>query len=85
MVPGLRGEFGGGRLWIDGSRARGDSRRNSDLDLVVQFERRGISLITFCRMERLLTEALGVKVDLAEEGAMPSRVAESIAEDAIAV
>ena len=85
LLPELKTEFGVGKLWIVGSRARGDNRPDSDLDLMVGFERRGISLIGFCRLERVLSEALGLKVDLVEEGAMNPRVSDSTARDALAV
>ncbi len=85
MLPMLRQEFGVGQLWIIGSRARGDNRTDSDLDIMVGFERRGLSLLGFCRLERLLTDELGLKVDLVEEGSMKPRVAAAIARDALSV
>jgi uncharacterized protein len=84
-MPSLRSEFGVSRLWIVGSRARGDHRADSDLDLMVRFERRGISLLGFCRLEQKLTDSLGLTVDLVEEGAMSPRVAETLASDAVQV
>ncbi len=85
MLPMLRQEFGVGQLWIIGSRARGDNRTDSDLDIMVGFERLGLSLLGFCRLERLLTDELGLKVDLVEEGSMKPRVAAAIARDALSV
>ena len=85
LLPSLNESFGVGQLWIVGSRARGEHRPNSDLDLLVEFERRGISLLGFCRMERQLSDALGVKVDLVERGVMHPVVAASLEQDAIEV
>src|ERR1700733_4917258 len=83
ILPAIKERFGVGKLWVVGSRSRGDHRLESDLDLVVQFERRGISLLGFCELEAILSDDLGLKVDLVEEGAMPPVVAEDIARDAI--
>ena len=59
------------RLGIFGSFARGTARPDSDLDLLVSFEQ-PVSLLTQIRMERELSELLGVKVDLVtEQGLSP--------------
>ena len=85
LMPALNESFGVGQLWIIGSRARGDHQPNSDLDIMVEFERRGISLLGFCRLEHQMSEALGVKVDLVERGAMVPQVQESVDDDAILI
>lgn len=59
------------KLGVFGSFARGTARADSDLDLLVSFER-PVSLLTQIRMERELSELLGVKVDLVtEQGLSP--------------
>ena len=85
MMPHLREKYGVGRLWIVGSRARGDHRQDSDLDLMVEFERRGIGLFEFCGLENEMSDALGVSVDLVEEGAVKPRVAKELEKDRVAV
>ena len=85
LLPQLNDEYGVGRLWIAGSRARGDHRADSDLDLIVRFERRGISLLGFCRLERKLSDALNLRVDLVEEGAMHPLVEQAISNDLVPV
>jgi predicted nucleotidyltransferase len=72
-------------MWIVGSRARGDHSAASDLDLMVEFERDGISLLGFCRLENELSQILGMKVDLVEKGTLDRRVEVSVVEDAIPV
>jgi len=69
MLPSLRSRYGVGNVWIVGSRARGDHRADSDLDLLVEFERRGISLFGFASLELEIEDQLGLKVDLVEDGA----------------
>lgn len=85
LLPHLRERYGVGRLWIVGSRARGDHRPDSDLDLMVEFERRGISLIDFCGMEIELEEALGVAVDIVERDASKPRVSQELEREKVPV
>ena len=46
-----------------GSYARGDNKPNSDLDLLVNFNKR-INLLELIGLEQDLSEKLGIKVDL---------------------
>ena len=62
---------------IFGSMARGDSKKKSDIDLLVRFSKRK-SLLAVVRLERELTEALGRKVDLLTEGALSPYLRERI-------
>ena len=61
--------YGIRRAGILGSYARGQQRPDSDLDLLVEF-RYPMSLLTLVRIERELSEALGIKVDLLTEQAI---------------
>lgn len=59
------------KAWIFGSFARGEQREDSDVDLLVKFDRSlPIGLFAFARMHRELEEKLGRKVDLVEEGTL---------------
>ncbi len=62
---------------IFGSYARGDQRPDSDLDLLVEF-RSPKGLLTLVRIERELSEALGIKVDLLTEQAISPYLIERI-------
>ena len=57
------------RIGIFGSYARGEQSRDSDFDVLVNLNT-NISLLDLVRMERELTEILGVKVDLVTEGSL---------------
>ena len=54
---------------IFGSLARGDAGPDSDVDLLLRFRTRK-SLLALVRLERELSEALGIKVDLLTEAAI---------------
>jgi predicted nucleotidyltransferase len=56
-------------IGIFGSMARGESKKQSDIDLIVRFSKRK-SLLAIVRLERELSEALGRKVDLLTEAAL---------------
>lgn len=54
---------------IFGSWARGENGPQSDLDILIKFNK-PVSLLTFIRMERELSEVLDLKVDLVSEGGL---------------
>jgi len=60
------GNHGARRIGVFGSYARGEQRPDSDLDILVDFSDRK-SLLTLIRIERELSETLGIKVDLLTE------------------
>ena len=67
-------------LGVFGSVARGESTEQSDIDLLVKFsERKG--LLALVRLERILSETLGRKVDLLTEAAISSYIRDNILKD----
>lgn len=62
---------------IFGSMARGDAKKKSDIDLIVRFSKRK-SLLAMVRLERVLSESLGRRVDLLTEGALSPYLRERI-------
>ncbi|MBQ8462820.1 MAG: nucleotidyltransferase family protein [Prevotella sp.] len=70
------------KAWLFGSYARGEQREDSDVDLLVKFDRSlPIGLFAFMRMHRELEEKLGLRVDLVEEGTLRSAVQETANRD----
>ena len=59
------------KAWLFGSFARGEETPESDIDILVKFDRSlPIGLFAYVRIRRELEEKLGRKVDLVEEGTL---------------
>jgi predicted nucleotidyltransferase len=70
---------------IFGSFARGDNKKGSDIDILVEFKE-APSLLTLIKLENNLSEILGVKVDLVTTGALKNkRIKKSIKKDLISI
>jgi len=76
----ILGKYGVRKIGLFGSYARGEERTDSDLDVLVEFEKRK-SLLTLVRIERELSEHIGVKVDLLTEQAISPYLVERIKAD----
>lgn len=71
------------KIGIFGSFARGDNKKDSDIDILVEFKET-LSLLTLIKLENDLSEILGVKVDLVTTGALKNkRIKKSIKKDLI--
>jgi uncharacterized protein len=71
------------KVGIFGSFARGDNKKDSDIDILVEFKE-SPSLLTLIKLENDLSEILGVKVDLVTTGALKNkRIKKSIKKDLI--
>ena len=57
---------GARKIAVFGSYVRSEEKRGSDIDVLVEFSQRK-SLLELVRIERQLSEALGIKVDLLTE------------------
>jgi hypothetical protein len=72
------------RLSLFGSTVRGDRHTDSDIDLLAAFDRtRRISLLDVAGIELQLTELLGQRVELVEEGTLKPRVQKSVEAEAL--
>lgn len=65
IVQNLKNE-GAKRIGVFGSYVRGEEKPGSDIDVIVEFSGRK-SLLELVRIERELSEELGIKVDLLTE------------------
>ena len=78
-------EFDPIKVGIFGSYARGDNKKDSDIDILVKFKE-SPSLLTLIKLENDLSEILGIKVDLVTTGALKNkRIKKSIKKDLISL
>jgi uncharacterized protein len=84
-APALRAE-GVAKLAIFGSRARGDPRSDSDLDVLVEVEPdKRFSLFNLIGVEHIIQDAIGLSVQATMQRSLEPRMAARIADDIIEV
>lgn len=69
------------KVWLFGSFARGEETPLSDVDLLVQYDEDGISLLKHATMICELEKLLNRSVDIVEDGTLRPRVRESVNQD----
>ena len=70
------------KAWLFGSFARGDDNYLSDVDLLVEFDKNvRVSLLKYAGIIVDLEKILDKRVDIAENGTLHPRVAESVNRD----
>lgn len=84
LKPFLKEKYKIKEIGIFGSYVKGNKKKSSDLDILVEFEENaGISLLDFIEMELYLSEKLGVKVDLVEKKALKPYIGKIILREVI--
>jgi predicted nucleotidyltransferase len=85
-LPHLRKKYAVERLYLHGSRKRGEASATSDLDVLVDFQDseagRQVSLLDFIALKQELEDLLDMPVDLGERSALQGKVGEKIQQDA---
>lgn len=81
----LREEHGITWLGVFGSYARGEQRRGSDIDLLVEFDARKMSLFDLVGIERALSRLLHAKADLTMRTALKGRIVPYIEKEVVQV
>ena len=80
----LREKYGIEEIGIFGSYLRGEAKKESDVDILVEFKPDAkISLLDFVKLENYLSNLLGVKVDLVEKSALKPRIGKQILSEVI--
>ena len=84
-MPELRANYQVRNLWAFGSYVRGEVKRRSDLDLLVEFDDHPPTLLGFINLENYLSDLLGVKVDLVEKSVLKPAIGRRILEEVVPV
>jgi predicted nucleotidyltransferase len=82
----LRTKYGVKSIGIFGSYGRGEQKKRSDVDILVEFEESSdLSLLDFIGLESYLGLILGVKVDLVEKQTLKPRIGKHVLEEVVGV
>ncbi len=84
LKPLLRERFKVETIGVFGSYVRGEQKRKSDLDVLVDFSETP-SLFEFVELEDFLSQKLGIKVDLVMRDSLKPRIRDSILKEAVYV
>jgi hypothetical protein len=81
---GVMRRFSVRRLYIFGSVARGEGKKDSDVDILVEYEPDAhVGLFQFVRLRRELSHILGCEVDLATPDSLHKELREDILKEAV--
>lgn len=78
----LREKFKVKDVGIFGSYVKGEQRKKSDIDILVEFEE-PIGLFEFMDLEEYLSNLLGAKVDLVSKKALKPRISEYVLKEVV--
>jgi hypothetical protein len=81
QLPLLKEQYAVATLEVFGSYVRHEEKTDSDLDILVTFSE-APSLLKFIRLERQLSESLGVNVDLVLKDSLKPAIGERILREA---
>lgn len=84
LKPTLAEEYHVSKLGVFGSYARDEQAEESDLDILVEFEK-PVSLFDLVRLENELATRLGVDVDLVTRNSLKPRIRARVADDVVYV
>jgi len=84
LKPILKEKYNVANIGFFGSYVRGQEKRSSDLDVLVELSE-PIGLFKFIELEDFLSEILGVKVDLVMKETLKQRIKDRILNEAVYV
>ena len=82
--PVVEKKYGVKNLEVFGSYIRGEQKKGSDFDILVEFHRT-IDLFKYIELENFLSKKIGVKVDLVMKDTLKPRIKDRILKEAIPV
>lgn len=83
LLPELRDRYGVMSLGIFGSYVRGEQTPDSDLDILVEFDERPLTLLQFIALEYELSNRLQMKVDLVEKSILKPTLGQRILQEVV--
>ena len=83
-LPELREQYSLKSLGVFGSYARGEQRRRSDVDVLVDFQE-APSLLELSALQRQLSRLIGIEVDLVLKRTLKPAIGEVILSEAVYV
>jgi uncharacterized protein len=84
IMPVISRRFNIKRIGIFGSAARGQMRKSSDVDILVEFSKT-IDLLDFVALEKYMSEQTGVKIDLVSYKALRPEFKNAILQEVVYV
>jgi predicted nucleotidyltransferase len=84
-LPELQERYGISYLGVFGSYIRGQQRKRSDLDVLVEFDDRPLTLFQLLALERYLSELVGIPVDLVEKETLKPTIGRYILAEVVPV
>ena len=84
-LPELQEQYGVRSLWLFGSYVRGEERKRSDLDMLVELDNRTLSLLGFIGLENRLSDLLKIKVDLVEKDKLKPAIGRNVLKEIVRV
>lgn len=85
QLPELSERYGVRTLWLFGSVVHGRQEPDSDLDILVQFDERPLSLLQFVALKNRLSDLLQVNVDLVEQETLKPAIGRQILAERVPV
>ena len=80
----LREQYGLKEIGVFGSYVRGAQREDSDLDVLIEFEK-PVGFVKFLKLENRLSELLGIKVEIVTKKALKPFIGKRILQEVIYV
>ncbi len=84
IKPVVEKKYSVKNLEVFGSYIRGEQKKGSDLDILVEFYET-IDLFKYMELENFLSKKLGIKVDLVMKDTLKPRIKEGILKEAVPV
>ncbi len=82
--PVVEKKYGVKNLEVFGSYIRGEQKKGSDLDILVEFHQT-IDIFKYIELENFLSKKIGVKVDLVMKDTLKPRIKDRILKEAVPV